>query len=119
MAVSSNSNKAKGIIRREISSHEWNARKIRNQLDSFNSYPKGYRPATPYHGGNMLVDGGSFACYYSQTDDMLNKIYGKDKVKKWNDEKKWNVYRHLISREVDSIYRSGRMSLKVKNKRKK
>jgi len=49
---------------------------------------------------------------------MLNKIYGKKKVSKWNDDKKWGSYRHLISREVDSICRSGRMSIGKKAKKK-
>ena len=118
MAIQSNSNKAKKIIRSEISSYEWNAKRLRNQIDSFNSYPKHTRPANPYRAGVKLVEGGCFACYYSQTDDMLNKIYGKDKVKTWSNEKKWNTYMHLVSREISSIYHSGRMSL-TSNKKKK
>ena len=50
---------------------------------------------------------------------MLNKIYGKDNVSKWSDEKKWNTYKHLISREINSIYNSGRMSLKSNKKTNK
>ena len=114
MAVSSISNKAKGIIRREISSYEWNAKRLKEQIDSFNTYPKHNRPANPYRAGVKLVEGGCFACYYNQTDDMLGKIYGKDKVKKWSNEKKWDTYTHLISREIDSIYKTGKMALTTK-----
>lgn len=109
--LNSNSKKAKRLIRKEISSYEWNAKSIKSQVNSFFTYPKGYRPSTPYHAGKKMVEGGSFACYYSQTDDLLGKIYGKDNVKKWSDEKKWNTYTHLISREIDSVYKSGRMAL--------
>ena len=48
---------------------------------------------------------------------MLNKIYGRKNVDKWSDEKKWNTYTHLISREIDKIYNTGRMSLNTKKKK--
>lgn len=117
--INSNSNKAKRIIRSEIKSHDWTKKSLKNQVGYFidtTRKNRSYGVHTPYQGGLKLVDGGSFACYYSQTDDMLGKIYGKRNVAKWSDEKKWNTYRHLIARETDSIIRTNRMTV---GKRKK
>lgn len=108
----STTNKAKGIIRSEIKSYEWNASSLKDQIDSFRKYDRSV--VNGYTGGKKLVEGGSFACYYSQTDDMLGKIYGKKNVDTWSDEKKWNTYMHLIAREINNIYDTGRMNLKVK-----
>ena len=108
----SNTTKAKGIIRSEIRGCGWNAQRLKSQIDSFRSYDRNV--FNGYSGGKKLVEDGSFACYYDQTDDMLNKIYGKKNVDKWSNEKKWNTYKHLISREIDSIYNTGKMSLKHK-----
>ena len=63
-----------------------------------------------------MVDGGFYACYYSQTDKMLGKIYGKKNVAKWSNEKKWNTYKHLIARETNSIVTTNRISLNKKRK---
>ena len=108
----SNSIKAKGIIRSEIRGYDWDAARLKSQIDSFRHYDRDV--VNGYSGGKKLVEGGSFACYYSQTDDMLSKIYGKKNVSTWSNEKKWNTYKHLISREIDSIYNTGKMSLKHK-----
>ena len=37
--------------------------------------------------------------------DMLGKIYGKEKVEKWDGEKRHEVYRHLVAREYDAMNR--------------
>ena len=110
----SNTNKAKAIIRSEIRSYDWNAKRLKDQINSFCKYDRSV--FNGYSGGKKLVEGGSFACYYSQTDSMLGKIYGKKNVSKWSDEKKWNTYTHLISREIDKVYQTGRMSLKRQTK---
>jgi len=39
-----------------------------------------------------LVNTGCFACYYSQQQRMLNKIYGKRNVDKWDGQKIHNTY---------------------------
>lgn len=111
MKIASNSLKAKKIIRDEIKSYDWNAKRLKKQIDDFMTYPRHSRPASAYQAGKKLVEGGCFACYYNQCDDMLNKIYGKDNVKKWNDQKKWDTYMHLVSREISNVYDSGKMSL--------
>ncbi len=113
----STTNKAKSIIRREISGYDWNAKRIQSQINNFRKYDRDV--VNGYTGGKKLVEGGSFACYFNQTDNMLNKIYGKNNVANWSDDKKWNTYKHLISREVDSIYNTGRMALKTNNKTSK
>lgn len=113
----STTKKAKGIIRREISGYDWNAERIKDQIDSFRKHDRDV--VNGYTGGKKLVEGGSFACYFSQTDNMLGKIYGKKNVENWSDEKKWETYKHLISREIDDIYDTGKMSLKSKTKGRK
>lgn len=110
----STTTKAKGIIRREISGYDWNAKKLKGQIDSFRKHD---RHVNGYTGGKKLVEYGSFACYFSQTDNMLGKIYGKKNVSEWSNEKKWNTYKHLISREIDAIYNSGKMSLHITKKK--
>ena len=86
MLGKSNSLKAKKIIRSEIRSHDFNSKTLINEVKNQIKYDRFVR--TPYQAGKKLVEGGNFACYYSQTDDMLNKIYGKKNVSKWSNEKK-------------------------------
>ena len=112
----STSNKAKKIIRDEIKSYDWNKNSLKDQIDDFKKYERNVK--TYYHGGKKLVDDGSFACYYHQTDNMLNKIYGKENVKKWSNEKKWNTYTHLVSREINDICVKGKMSVGTNKKNK-
>lgn len=107
----SNTKKAKGIIRSEIRSYDWNANTLKDQIDHDILYDRSLYKS-PYLAGKNLVQGGSFACYYDQTDKMLGKVYGKKKVDTWSNDKKWNTYKHLIAREIDDIYRTGRMNLK-------
>ena len=85
----STSNKSKQIIRNEIKSYDWNKNSLKGQIDHFKRYDRDVR--NYYQGGKKLVEGGSFACYYHQTDGMLNKIYGKENVSKWSNDKKWNT----------------------------
>ena len=112
MLGKSNTTKAKKIIRSEIRSHDYNAKALINEVKYQIKNDRWVR--TPYQAGKKMVEGGTFACYYSQTDDMLSKIYGKKNVSKWSDDKKWNVYSHLIARETESVYKSGRMNLQKK-----
>ena len=112
----STSNKAKEIIRAEIKSYDWNKNSLKNQIDDFKKYERNV--STYYQGGKKLVSDGNFACYYHQTDNMLNKIYGKENVKKWSNQKKWDTYTHLVSREINDICVKGRMSVGSKKKRK-
>ena len=114
--IKSTSNKAKQIIRDEIRSYNWNKNSLKNQIDDFKKYERNVN--TYYQGGKKLVSDGSFACYYHQTDKMLNKIYGHENVKKWSNEKKWNTYTHLVSREINDICVKGKMSVGTNNKNK-
>ena len=41
--------------------------------------------------------------YDNEEDKMLNKIYGKKNVDKWDMEKRHNTYKHLIGREYSSM----------------
>lgn len=113
----SNSNKAKTIIRNEIKDYGWNSKSLKSQIDDFKKWnPKvhGY-----YSGGKVLVQEGNFAVYNSQTEKMLGKIYGKQNVTKWSNDKKWNTYKHLLGREINQVCSKGSMSLNSNKKKRK
>lgn len=108
----STTKEAKKIIRDEIknyyspSSRGGGNSTLENMKRDAESYGKAWRcPDTDYHKGAGLVDGGSFACYYSDQDKMLAKIYGKENVAKWDGEKTHNTYKHLIGREYAAMLR--------------
>ena len=105
--IISNSNKAKRIIRSEIKSC-YTKKGLKDEVKGLIGWGGVY---TPYQAGAKMVQGGCFGAYYSDTDKMLSKIYGKRNVAKWSNEKKWNTYRHLIARETDSIIRTNRMTV--------
>ena len=109
--VRSNTKKAKEIIRQEI---RWCfAPKVRgygkssldNMREAANSashdIPKWKR--NNYTDALRVVDGAYMNI--ATQGDMLGKIYGKDKVKKWDGEKRHEVYRHLVAREYDAMNR--------------
>ena len=64
---------------------------------------RGY--VSPYRKAAALVDGGCFACYYSQQSKMLGKIYGQENVESWTGHKIHSTYRHLIGREYAAMIR--------------
>lgn len=106
----STTEKAKSIIRSEIRHYDWNVSTLKEQVDHDLSHNR-LLNNNPYLAGKKLVEGGSFACYFRQTDKMLGKVYGKKKVDTWTSKKKWEVYQHLIAREIKDIYQTGRMNL--------
>ena len=110
--LNSRSNRAKRIIRNEISCY-------RSKSDLKGDAKELLRESginTYYEAGLAMAQRGTFAAYHDQTDDMLGKIYGKRNVSKWSNDKKWNTYKHLIARETDSIIRSNRF--RVGNRKK-
>jgi hypothetical protein len=103
----STTTKAKKIIRAEIKDHYAdNGKQWLNAVkrDAEAAYDP-HTPNTAYHKGANLVQGGSFACYYSDQKQMLGKIYGKENVAKWNGEKTHSTYKHLIGREYAAMVR--------------
>jgi len=105
----SNSKKAKEIIRSEIRGyfkpHEYGVRStvdaMKQDADAYNNGRRGWQ--SNYSKGAGLVDAGSLACYYNDQRKMLGKIYGAEKVKDWSGDKVHNTYRHLIGREYDAM----------------
>lgn len=109
--ISSNSTKAKQIIRKEIKDYYSPQRKgggrsaldnMKADADSYNGgyiKKKGYNPSD-YTKGAALVDAACFAVW--EQVDMLSKIYG-EKVKDWTNDKKHEVYKHLIGREYSAM----------------
>lgn len=78
------------------------------QIDA-NSYSAG-RGTSDWNKGRELVNAGCFACYYDDQRIMLNKIYGKRNVDKWDGQKIHDTYASLIGREYAQM-------LKERNRR--
>lgn len=109
--------KAKSIIRGEIKSYYSPSMKgggksaLGNMKRDADAYSEGYGKSD-WAKGKELVNAGCFACYYSQQQKMLNKIYGKKNVDKWNGEKIHNTYGNLIGREYASMLKECKQKTK-------
>jgi len=124
--VKSTSKKAKEIIRSEIRAYYNPKRKgggrssLENMKKAANHYNGGYisrYPKSDYTKGAALVDAAAFAIGRHNQAVMLDKIYGKDNVNNWDNDKIHNTYKHLIGREYDSMLRK-KEKAKLKPKRK-
>ena len=47
-----------------------------------------------------LVEGGTFLCYYQDVVDFLKELDINDKDKEYSDQQGWDLYIHLLSREI-------------------
>lgn len=56
-----------------------------------------------YHRAKYMVQGGSFLCYYSDIKDFLNSLGINPTNKEYDDTKSWELYKHLIAREVEKM----------------
>ena len=112
--IHSKSNKAKKIIRDEMLSYfparEYGTRSrldaMKKDADAGNAglgYPSGKnrKNASNYDKAAHLVDSASLAIW--DQDRMLGKIYGKDNVKNWSNNKKHETYKHLVTREYSAM----------------
>lgn len=103
---------AKNIIRSEIKSY-YTDKQFGNSKDwlkgmnidanNYNCGDSDKRRYSDYQKGAGLVDAGCFACYYNDQRKMLGKIYGKQNVDSWPNNKVHNTYKHLIGREYNSM----------------
>lgn len=115
----STTKEAKSIIRGEIKSYYSPSMKgggksaLSNMKQDADAYSYGYGKSDMIK-GKELVNAGCFACYYSQQQKMLNKIYGKKNVDKWSGEKIHNTYGNLIGREYASMLREREKKEKLK-----
>ena len=122
----STTKEAKKIIRDEMKAYARpKERGTRSALDAIkkdaDAYDGGFAsryPKSDYTKGAGLVDGGWFACYYSDQMKMLGKIYGKENVEKWDGNKIHNTYKHLIGREYAAMLVE-REKAKLKKKEEK
>ena len=119
----STTKKAKSIIRNEIKSYygddaqnrTYGKDYIKNMHEDAEVYSEG-RGKSDWNKGKELVNAGCFACYYSQQRKMLDKIYGKRNVDKWDNDKIHHTYGNLIGREYSSMLREEKRKL-LKNKK--
>lgn len=107
----SNTKKAKEIVRQEI---RWCfAPKVRgygkSSLDNMRTAANSASHDIPkwrrsnYTDALRVVDGAYMNI--ATQGDMLSKIYGREKVEKWDGVKRHEVYRHLVAREYDAMNR--------------
>lgn len=63
-------------------------------------------PATADGIGQFMVDSGYFLCYYTSAREFLKEALQEtdEEANKYSDEKVWQLYRHLIGREVGWLY---------------
>lgn len=107
----STSQKAKTIIRNEMLSYfpareygvKSNLQAMKKDADAGNGGRYGY--SSDYEKGSYLVQGGCCAISYYDQRKMLAKIYGKQNVDNWPDDKVFNTYKHLIGREYAAMLR--------------
>ncbi len=106
----STSKKAKSIIRSEIRgfyspSYKGGGKSTLDNMKADAEACSAGRGKSDWGKGKELVNAGMFACYYSDQAKMLNKIYGKETVDKWDGEKIHNTYGNLIGREYAAMLR--------------
>lgn len=115
--------KAKKIIRAEMKAYyggdDYGNRASKDYIENMKIDAEACSGHIPYYSdwkkGKELVNVGCFACYYDQQRKILNKIYGKRTVDKWDGSKVHDTYGSLIGREYASELRKRE---KQKNKDK-
>ena len=58
---------------------------------------------TTYAKAQYMVQGGCFLVYYVNIKDFLNGLGINPNNKEYSDEKSWELYKHLIAREVEAM----------------
>lgn len=56
-----------------------------------------------YHRAKYMVQGGCFLCYYHNVKEFLNSLGINPTNKEYSDDKSWELYKHLIAREVEKL----------------
>ncbi len=118
MKKSSTTKKAKNVIRNELL-HYYPKEDYRTKtrFDAVNKEVKGLKGKergiyTDYQAVKYMGDGGCFACYYSDQNKMLEKVYGKKGMEAIaNKGKTHEVYTHLLAREFSDMKSKGQKGL--------
>lgn len=119
--MSSNCAKAKQIIRSEIKyffgpsfgrGDKDALTNMQHAADQYNAGELEKYKLSDYRKGAGLVDAACFRI--PDQDEVLSKIYGKEKVAGWDMDKRHEVYKHLIGREYAAM-----LSEREKAKQKK
>ena len=99
------------IVRQAVRQHILDTIEINDlvtDVDNLLTYvPKQNRvPASVDGMGQYMVDSGYFLCYYSSAREFLKEALQEtdEEANKYSDEKVWQLYRHLIGREVGWLY---------------
>ena len=76
-----------------------------SNLEELKENIKGLDYVSPsiYHRAGYMVQGGSFLCYYSDVKVFLNSLGINPNNKEYSDDKSWELYKHLIAREVEKM----------------
>lgn len=99
------------IVRQAVRQHILDTIEINElvtDVDNLLTYvPKqNHVPAAASGMGQYMVDSGYFLCYYSSAREFLKETLQEtdEEANKYSDEKVWQLYRHLIGREVGWLY---------------
>jgi hypothetical protein len=57
-----------------------------------------------YQAATELVLGGNFLIYHFDVNNFMNDLDINDKQKDYTDEETWNLYVHLLAREICKLY---------------
>jgi hypothetical protein len=68
-------------------------------------------PETPtiYHAIAYMVQGGDFLIYHADVKDFLNSLGINPTNKEYNDQKSWDLYKHLIALNGEKILKKGKL----------
>ena len=121
----STTKEAKKIIREEMLSYfdpkDYSGVKtpldaMKKDADAGNGGMYGNRYVSDYQKGAYLVDSACLSIY--DQDIMLGKIYGKQNVANWDNNKIHETYKHLIGREYNAMLRERERNNYKSNTRK-
>lgn len=80
------------MIQKHINEY-YTVEELKEQVSVFTYLP------TTYHAIIEMVQGGCFLIYYEEVKDFLNSLGINPSNKEYDDQKSWDLYKHLIARE--------------------
>lgn len=93
-----------------VNDFEWNAEKLKNQLEVFNDF-------TTYQRARRLIEGGTFDCYYSQVANTMAEWFNTTSDGIWayyhdDADKMWETYIHIMAKNIECLVEGRRVYVK-------
>ena len=97
--ISTNSKQVKELVRAHIMEHQ------ESDLELLKANIKAlkYNNRSVYQAGVDMVMGGSFLIYHGDVKDFLNGLGINPENKEYTDQKSWDLYVHLVAREIEKL----------------